>query len=118
MLRVPKVILLIESSRASGRALLRGVADYSHHHGPWSFSWEPAGLEKVQPLLETGEADGIILRDVAGAEEIMAYGLPTVVVGHRKMEIPGLVNVVTDSEAIRSEERRVGKECRSRLSPY
>jgi LacI family transcriptional regulator len=30
----------------------------------------------------------------------MAYGLPTVVVGHRKMEIPGLVNVVTDSEAI------------------
>ena len=100
MLRVPKVILLIESSRASGRALLRGVADYSHHQGPWSFAWEPAGLEKVQPLLETGEADGIILRDVAGAEEIIAYGLPTVVVGHRKTEIPGLVNVVTDSEAI------------------
>jgi len=100
MLRVPKVILLIESSRVSGRALLRGIADYSHHHGPWSFSWEPACLEKVQPLLETGEADGIILRDVAGAEEIMAYGLPTVVVGHRKTEIPGLVNVVTDSETI------------------
>jgi LacI family transcriptional regulator len=57
-------------------------------------------LEKVQPLLETGEADGIILRDVAGAEEIMAYGLPTIVVGHRKTEIPGLVNVVTDSETI------------------
>ena len=57
-------------------------------------------MEKVQPLLETGEADGIILRDVAGAEEIMAYGLPTVVVGHQKMEIPGLVNVVTDSETI------------------
>lgn len=100
MLRVPKVILLVESSRVSGRALLRGIADYSHHHGPWSFSWEPAGLEKVQPLLETGEADGIILRDMAGAEEIMAYGLPTVVVGHQKTEIPGLVNVVTDSETI------------------
>jgi len=100
MLRVPKVILLIESSRASGRALLRGIADFSRHHGPWSFSWEPAGLEKVQPLLETGEADGIILRDVAGAEEIMAYGLPTVVVGHRKTEFPGMVNVVTDSETI------------------
>jgi len=100
MLRVPKVILLIESSRASGRALLRGVADYSHHCGPWSFSWEPAGLEKVQPLLETGDADGIILRDVGEVEAIMAYGLPTVVVGHRKTEIPGLVNVVTDSEVI------------------
>jgi len=100
MLRVPKVILLIESSRASGRALLRGIADFSRHHGPWSFSWEPAGLEKVQPLLETGEADGIILRDVAGVEEIMAYGLPTVVVGHRQTEFPGVVNVVTDSETI------------------
>jgi LacI family transcriptional regulator len=100
MPRVPKVILLIESSRVSGRALLRGIADFSRHHGPWSFSWEPAGLEKVQPLLETGEADGVILRDVAGAEEIMAYGLPTVVVGHRKTEFPGMVNVVTDSETI------------------
>ena len=30
----------------------------------------------------------------------MAYGLPTVVVGHRKTEIPGMVNVVTDSETI------------------
>ena len=100
MLRVPKVILMVESSRASGRALLRGIAGYSNHHGPWSFSWEPAGLEKVQPILETGEADGIILRDVEGAEEILAYGLPAVVVGHRKTEIPGRVNVVTDSEAI------------------
>jgi LacI family transcriptional regulator len=100
MPHVPKVILLIESSRASGRALLRGIADYSRHHGPWSFSWEPAGMEKVQPLLETGDADGIILRDVERAEEIMAYGLPTVVVGHHKTEIPGMVNVVTDSEAI------------------
>jgi len=106
MLRVPRVILLIESSRASGRALLRGIADYSHHQGPWSFSWEPAGLEKVQPLLETGEADGIILRDVEETEEITAYGLPTVVVGHRKTEIPGLVNVVTDSEVI----GRIGAE--------
>jgi len=100
MLRVPKVILLIESSRVSGRALLRGIAEFSRHHGPWSFSWEPAGLEKVQPLLETGDADGIILRDVEEVEEIMAYGLPTVVVGHCKTEIPGMVNVVTDSEVI------------------
>src|SRR5579871_968734 len=29
--KVPKIVLLIESSRASGRALLRGVASYTHH---------------------------------------------------------------------------------------
>jgi LacI family transcriptional regulator len=100
MPRMPKIILMIESSRASGRALLRGIADYSRHHGPWSFSWAPAGMEKVQPLLETGDADGIILRDIEQAEEIAAYGLPTVVVGHRNTEISGMVNLVTDSKAI------------------
>ena len=28
------------------------------------------------------------------------------------------VNQLTDAEVLRSEERRVGKECRSRWSPY
>src|ERR1017187_3898706 len=100
MSRIPKVVLLIESSRASGRALLSGIAEYSHHRGPWSFLWEPAGLEKTQILLEAGDADGIILRDGDSLEKILAYRLPTVVVGHRQMEIPGMVNVVTDSGAI------------------
>jgi LacI family transcriptional regulator len=46
------------------------------------------------------EADGIILRDVKKVDEALASGLPAVVIGHRQSEIPGLVNVVTDSEAI------------------
>ena len=100
MSRVPKVILLIESSRASGRALLCGIAKYSHHRGPWSFYWEPGGLEKAWPALRNVEADGIILRDVEKVEEALACGLPAVVIGHCQSEIPGLVNVVTDSQAI------------------
>src|ERR1043165_2179957 len=51
--RVPKVVLLIESSRSSGRSLLRGIADYARHHGPWAFYWEPGGLEKAWPRLKT-----------------------------------------------------------------
>jgi LacI family transcriptional regulator len=97
---IPKVVLLLESSRASGRGLLRGVAQYAHHHGPWSFYWEPAGLERAWPLLKTLDADGIILRDVEKVSEVLASGIPAVVVGHRRTEIPGLVNVVTDSKAI------------------
>jgi LacI family transcriptional regulator len=100
MPRTPKVILLIESSRAAGRALLRGVAEYSRHLGPWSFYWEPNGLEKVRPLLKAGDADGILFRDTKTTEQILAYGLPAVVIGHNQKEIPGLVNVVTDSPAI------------------
>src|ERR1039458_2007690 len=45
MKKTYKVILLIESSRASGRNYLQGIARYAHHHGPWSFYWEPGGFE-------------------------------------------------------------------------
>ncbi len=100
MSTVPKVILLIESSRSSGRSLLRGIADYARHHGPWAFYWEPGGLEKVWPRLKSLDADGIILRDVEKVEEVLAYGLPAIVVGHSKREIPGLINVTTDSATI------------------
>src|SRR3954470_3865860 len=100
MSRIPKVILLIESSRASGRAMLCGIANYAHHHGPWSFYWEPGDLEKGWPKLEASDADGIILRDTERAEDALHCGIPSVVVGHRKTEIEGLVNVVTDSATI------------------
>lgn len=100
MQRTPKIILLIESSRASGRALLQGIADFAHHHGPWSFYWEPGGLEKAWPLLPSLDADGIIMRDVDQLSEVLALGIPAVVVGHSKTEVPGLANVVTDSPTI------------------
>ena len=100
MAKIPKVVLLIESSRASGRALLSGIAEYSHHQGPWSFLWEPGGMEKTRSLLKAGDADGIILRDVKGMEKILAHGLPAVVVGHRQTEMADRVNVVTDSPVI------------------
>lgn len=100
MAKIPKVILLIESSRASGRALLRGIASFSHQYGPWSFYWEPGGFEKAWPMLRTLNADGIILRDIERVEEVLAEGIPAVVFRHRRKEIAGMTNVVTDSEAI------------------
>jgi LacI family transcriptional regulator len=100
--KIPRVILLIESSRESGRALLRGVASYAYHHGPWSFYWEPAGLEKAAQRPGALEADGIIARDVdvAPREQGLIRRLPGVIIGHRHKEVRGKVNVVTDSAAI------------------
>src|SRR5437879_3587460 len=98
--RIPKVVLLIESSRSSGRSLLAGIADYTRHHGPWTYYWEPAGLEEAWPHLQGLDADGIILRDVDVVDEVLAMGLPAIVVGHRRREIPGLANVTTDQEHI------------------
>ncbi len=100
MPRIPKIVLLMESSRASGRALLNGIANYARYHGPWSFFWEPGGLEKAGPVLKALEPDGIILRDVDKLREARAFGIPAVVVGHSRKEVPGLINVVTDSRKI------------------
>lgn len=94
------MLLLIESSRASGRALLQGIARFAHDHGPWSFYWEPAGLEKGWPKLTSLDLQGMIVRDVGNLEKTLAFGIPTVVVGHRRAEVAGLVNVVTDSTRI------------------
>jgi len=97
---VPRVALLIESARAAGRALLRGIARYAHHHGPWSFYWEVGGLERSSGSLEGLDVDGIIMRDTDRIEELLARGLPSVVVGHRLREVPGVANVVTGSHDI------------------
>lgn len=101
MPKVPKVVLLIESSRASGRALLRGVANYTHDHRPWSFYWEPRGLETTHGELKELDADGVIFRDVGTLKaEVLRLGIPAVVVGHASGEVSGLINVVTDSTEI------------------
>src|SRR5881227_2337567 len=100
MLPIPKVIMLVGSSRASGRAFLRGVATYAHHHGPWSVFWEPAGLEEAWSKLIKLDADGIIMRDVSRLEQVLAFGVPTVVLGHHRKEVSGLVNVITDSRNV------------------
>lgn len=102
MAKIPKVFLLIESSRESGRAMLRGIANYAYHHGPWSFYWEPGGLEKGRQRPEFPEADGVIARDVdqAPRERDLIRRLPGVIIGHRHKEMPGKANVVTDSVTV------------------
>ena len=97
---MPRVVLLVESSRFSGRSLLRGIANYARDHGPWTFIWEPGGLETARSRLKNLDADGIILRDVEGMEHVLECGLPAVIVGHSRHEVPGVANVTTDSEAI------------------
>jgi LacI family transcriptional regulator len=93
-------MLLIESSRAAGRALLSGIANYARHHDRWVFFWTTAGLEKAWRGKISLDVDGIILRDVELVDEVLAKGIPAVVVGHSREEIPGAANVLTDSEAI------------------
>ena len=93
----PHVALLVETSLASGRDILRGITRYVREHEPWSLYHEPRSLEESVPRwLRHWQGDGIIARiqNRAIAEEARATGLPTVdVLGVvREMNFP-LVHV-------------------------
>jgi LacI family transcriptional regulator len=108
MPKIPKVILLIENSRAYGRDLLRGIARYSRFYGPWSFYMEPPFyLEsggRIRQLnvshLKGLNADGIIMRDTGKPEQIAAMGLPTIIASAIKEQMLGITTIRTDDARI------------------
>jgi LacI family transcriptional regulator len=105
MSAIPKVIFLVERSRAYGRGLLHGVAQYAKLHGPWLFFMEPEfyvkGLERSYKWMETTGADGVIapLWDDDIVEMIFHLGLPAVICG---IERPSLnaCRIVTDDAGV------------------
>jgi LacI family transcriptional regulator len=75
------VALLIETSLASGRDILGGIARYVREHQPWSLYHEPHALEDAAPRwLRRWRGDGIIARIQTPrmAEIIAASGVPAV----------------------------------------
>jgi LacI family transcriptional regulator len=71
----------VETSLASGRDILRGIARYLRAHGPWSIYHEPRALEEsVPPWLLEWQGDGIIARiqNRPIADAVVASGLPVV----------------------------------------
>ena len=61
-LSIPKVALLIETSRGYGRSMLRGIVRYSRLHGPWSFYVTPGDFEQALPKIQLWGGAGIIAR--------------------------------------------------------
>jgi LacI family transcriptional regulator len=77
----PHVALLVETSLAPGRDILRGIARYVSEHQPWALYHEPHGLqESVPSWVRHWKGDGIIARiqTSAMAKEVQASGIPTV----------------------------------------
>jgi LacI family transcriptional regulator len=76
-----RVALLIETSLASGRDILLGVARYVRGHQPWLLYHEPRGLEDNLPdWIGTWQGDGIIARiqTPAMADALLKTKLPVV----------------------------------------
>jgi LacI family transcriptional regulator len=90
MAKPPHVALLIETSLAYGRGLLRGISCYIHEHGPWSVYFRPQGLDASPPSwLERWQGDGILARinDRKMARAIVQTRLPAI---DMRSAIPGL----------------------------
>ncbi len=80
MNKVPKVALLIETSREYGRGVLRGIVRYARLHGPWAFYITPGDFEQALPKMEQWGGTGIIARiaNAKVAKAILSAGLPVV----------------------------------------
>jgi LacI family transcriptional regulator len=79
--REPRVILLIETSRAYGRGLVEGIGRFVEEHGPWSIYYEERGLhDRLPNWLKQWRGDGIIARTVRKTDlkRLQATGLPVV----------------------------------------
>lgn len=79
---LPRIILLIETSRAYGRDLLYGIARYSKLHGPRTFYHESRDLQSAIPKIRTWNADGIITRTTPEYQELLSLNIPIVFVLH------------------------------------
>jgi LacI family transcriptional regulator len=78
-----RVALLVESSVAAGRQLLRGVAQYVREVGCWSIFCEPSHLQnKLPDWLDHWQGDGIIVRvmNKRVAHRVAKMGVPVVAV--------------------------------------
>lgn len=79
--RVPRVALLVETTRTYTRELLAGVRSYLALHGPWSTFLELRALDSSPPpWLRHWDGDGILTRTFTQemADLITATGLPSV----------------------------------------
>lgn len=59
----PRIAVLIETSRAYGRGIFQGIADYARTHGPWEFTVQERDLRSGIPeWIRSWEGDGILCR--------------------------------------------------------
>jgi len=101
---IPRVALLVESSRSYGRELLMGIARYLRIHGHWSVEFEESEpWMKVPEWFDRWKWDGVIARvqTPAIARAVGALGVPVV-------DLSGCLSN-SPFPTIRSDETAVGR---------
>ena len=102
-MKIPRIVLLVEHSRAFGRGILYGIAKYSNLHGPWAFYrhppyyMEPWGPRKtlswLKNIVRKFDADGVIMRTVGNTEAVLELDLPVIVLDINEL-IPAYANII------------------------
>jgi len=107
MVKIPKVILLIENSREPGRGVLRGIAKYSFLRGPWTFYTKPPfyfnpvkSKKELISQMKEFDPDGIITRDSEDVSEIAARGVPIILFNAIKPVTTEFPSIFTNDCAI------------------
>ncbi len=101
---VKRVLVQIETSRAYGRSLLAGIAEYSKRYGPWAFCQdEPFYSKKIamspQQILDW-KPDGVITRSADNLEMLCQHEIPVVVAIHLEKPVDGVPNIKGDNDAM------------------
>ncbi len=92
--------------------MLRGIARYANERGPWTFLREPPHYrpvgwkKKVAGRLQSGNVDGLIMREPERIEDILKMGIPGICAPVTRPTVDGMINVVIDNEAV----GRIGAE--------
>jgi len=95
----PHVALIVESSIAYGRGVLRGIARYLREHGPWSIFLEQRELGAALPdWIGRWDGDGIITR--SDDPRLARTGLPTVGLFDRVESRAAFPMVLNDNVAV------------------
>jgi LacI family transcriptional regulator len=103
---IPKVALLIESSREYGRGLLRGIADYAARHGPWVFYrnedlfYRKPGRPNLPRMLKKWKVDGVIMRECDQADQIIRMGIAVVIAPYTTQKYAGIPKIMVDCQAV------------------
>lgn len=106
MKKKPRVTLLIETTHSYGRGLLRGIAEYSKIHGPWSFYREvpfyghPRNQRSRLYKIQNEKPDGIIMREpnVHNIEVLMDLKIPMII--SPNLLNPKIPTIVTNAKMI------------------
>src|SRR4051812_17367868 len=98
-----RVAILIETSGAYGRGLLRGVAQFHREHLLWSAYFRPRGSDDPLPRwLKSWRGDGILarIRNQRIADQLLKLKVPVVNLRQSGFGVPGVPTVELDHDRV------------------